>query len=662
MKLTRLLIAIHITISFTALAQVHPFLFTTRENIRNAKISASSNDRLSEVANELIKRAKATDLDKLPKLDFHWHQKQENIKNISLHTYHLPRPWALKAQECARASIFEPNLAYTARDILLHLSNYSFGKLPFNDGLNHARVAYPALDAYDIIYNKLSQAERTKIDAYFKGLISAVIEDHQKWVDTNPGGVPVNNHVCWHNLAIAMYGAFYDKPNMIEEAIYGSRGMEFMMNFGFRDSGLWGEASIAYHFVALEPILIMAEMLENINYPVSLYKPTDDGRDLKQAYDSFFALIFPNLDLPRVGDTYGRQPKFASGLAYEVLYRRFGDDAYAWLINQQDKRDPSALFYGKPKVHQTTDIAQSSILLPEQGYGFLRTNEGTDYWNKKGWTLMANYSDVYVHRHLDRLSIMLYGDGNHWLIDSNMSFTSGVDWDIVKTFNRHTLSHNTVMVDNKMQNDLIRRLDIAEYSSLPDVKRITMADYSCQLYPGVKQMRTCIVKEDYVLDIFQVISQSNHRYSWIYHAAAQSKDCSVKEFENKALPHAAPWKYLQDVKESTDAFTHLQETFSNDKDTFKIDLMTSNQSKLITAGYPLSNAPDTKIAANTRMISCNAKEAIFTAVYRLKDVDLPVSSKLQDGAMNNLIIELNIGDKTYRHRLPKLIWQTTTPE
>ncbi len=646
---------------FNLQAKEHPFLFTTKADIARAKDAVKSDKDFAAIAEALVDRCDKADLSKLPELDFQWASKS-GTTNLSLHTYHKPRPWALMAQDCARASVFKPELAAKAREALLHLSQYEFGKLPRNSGLNHARVAYPALDAYDIIYDTLSDDDRANIDAYFEKLIDAVIEDNDFWVANNPGGIPVNNHVCWHNLAIAMYGAFYDKPELINRAIYSKRGMEFMLNFGFRDGGLWGEASVMYCLVAIEPILIMAEMLEKSGYPVSLYEPTADGRDLKQAYDSFFQLMLPDGYFPRVGDTYGRRHLFGAGMPYEILYNRFGDEKYAWLINRQEKRDSSALFYGKTKVRPVKDISIQSVLLPEQGYAFLRTNEGSDYWNGKGWTLMASYSDVYVHRHLDRLSIMLFGDGHLWLTDPGMKFIGkSMNWDIVKGFNRHTVSHNTLMVDDKIQTDLVRRLDLVEYSDLPAVKRVSMADYSCQLYPGVKQMRTCIATEGYVLDVFQVISKENHKYSWISHISGDSKSCSVDDFESITLPQGLPWIYLKEPHRGRQGVTAFTEKFTNGDKNFGIDVVTDSPCRVVKCLYALDDTANLQTEP-TRILEITGKTAIFAAVYRTQDIDRTVRVSIKPAEMNNLLCEVAIGEEKYLHRLPHLQWTTDTPE
>jgi len=647
---------------FNLQAKEHPFLFTTKADIARARNAVKADKDFAALADAHVLRCEKADLSKLPELDFKWASKSENIKNVSLHTYHKPRPWALMAQDCARASVFKPELAAKSRDILLHLSQYEFGKLPMNDALNHARVAYPALDAYDIIYDTLSDADRAKIDDYFTRLLAAVIEDDNHWLAANPGGVPVNNHVCWHKLCIGMYGLFYDKPAMVEDALFSRHGMEFMLNFGFRDDGLWGEASIGYCLVAIEPILLMAEILENTDYPVSLYEPTADGRDLKQAYDAFFQMMLPDGYFPRVGDTYGKRQMFTAGMPYEILYNRFGDEKYAWLINRQEKRDPSALFYGKAKIPQVKDIDMRSVLLPEQGYAFLRTNEGRDYWNGSGWTLMASYSDVYVHRHLDKLSIMLFGDGHLWLTDPGQKFlTSDINWDTVKGLNRHTVSHNTVMVDDKLQTDLLRRLDLVEYSSLPAVKRVSMADYSCQLYPGVKQMRTCIAAGQYVLDVFQVISKESHKYSWISHISGEPQPGSADDFEAISFPQSLPWIYLKEPCRSSRGVKNFTETFVNEGKNFRLDVATDSPGRVVKCLYVLDDT-DKPQTEPTRIIEIDGKTAIFAAVYRTKDVDLPVVIDIKPAELNNLLCEVKIGDKKYLHRLPQLLWQTDTPE
>ncbi|OHB57712.1 MAG: hypothetical protein A2Y12_14055 [Planctomycetes bacterium GWF2_42_9] len=633
-------------------AKEHPFLFTTRADIERAKAAVKTDPVFAEIAADLVRRTQKSDISELPSLDFKWYEKKP--LDINLYTYHKPLPWATLARDCARASVFEPSLAAKVREILLHLSHFEFGPMCENAALNHARVAALALDAYDIIYDTLSDADRASMDGYFKRLTDAVMKANDYWVANTPGGIPVNNHVCWHNLCIGMYGLFYDKHELVNRSLYGPRGMEFMMSFGFRDSGLWGEASLMYHFVALFPILQMAEILENAGYPVSLYAPTADGRDLKQVYDSFFQLVMPDMYFPRIGDTYGKKQKFTAEAAYEILYSRFNDPRYAWLINKMEKRDSSALFYGKKTIPKVNPPSMRSVLFPEQGYAFLRTCEGTDYWNGNGWTLMAGYSDVYVHRHLDKLAIILFGDGHLWLADQGQQFIGkGMVWDVVKGLNRHTVSHNTVMVDDKSQNDLSRKLDLVEFQSLPSLKRVTMADYNSQLYPGVTQMRTCIATEKYVIDVFQISSKNIHKYSWVSNVAGQSNTCSVSDFGSADFPKSMPWIYLKNAQRSRQSVTCYNETFSSDQKRFAIDVSVNPAGHVIHSDYCLddSKTPGTQ---PSRIIEVNDKTAVFVAVYRTKDVELPVQIEIRQAVMNSLICELTIGTQIYKHRLPAL--------
>ena len=60
-----------------------------------------------------------------------------------------------------------------------------------------------------------------------------------------------------------------------------------------------------------------------------------------------------------------------------------------------------------------------------------------------------------------------------------------------------------------------RRLDLVEFHRLPDVKRLTIGDLAGRLYPGVRQVRTMIARDEYVLDVFQLESPTptaNARY------------------------------------------------------------------------------------------------------------------------------------------------------
>ena len=132
--------------------------------------------------------------------------------------------------------------------------------------MNYTLWTLAALDAYDILYPGLTAAERARMDAFFDRYLAALRKSDDYWNEHEPGG-KLNNHYAWHKLGLGMIGVFYGRPELVERALRGPKGVEQMLAQGFKDDGLWLEGSIPYQFAETAPLVIMAQMLENARYP-----------------------------------------------------------------------------------------------------------------------------------------------------------------------------------------------------------------------------------------------------------------------------------------------------------------------------------------------------------------------------------------------------------
>src|SRR5512139_2545419 len=144
-----------------------------------------------------------------------------------------------------------------------------------------------------------------------------------------------------------MMGVFYGRPELVERALRGPKGVEEMLAQGFRDDGLWLEGSIPYQFAETAPLVLLAQMLENARSTEDLFRyRSPNGYSLKGAYDALIPLVFPDRTLPTIGDCYGRRAHIAESPDWETLFSRFHEPAYAWLIADRASRLPQALFNG----------------------------------------------------------------------------------------------------------------------------------------------------------------------------------------------------------------------------------------------------------------------------------------------------------------------------
>ena len=637
-------------------AHQHPFLLFTSADIAALKESVKKNEATAEMAKAFVERASKERIEDLPKFEANWWKnpigKEEYDTVINRHTIHIPQAWSATARDCAYASIFEPNLAEKSKQCLLTLSKYQFAPIPFAEALNYARFGEDALEAYDFIYDQFSDAEHKQMDDFFGRLLTAVKEDDARWAKNYPD-MPLNNHYAWHKLTFLMHGLFYDKPELVEFALHGPNSIDLMMKHGFRDDGLWLEASLAYAPVQLGGMLLMAEMLKNCDYPTGIYNDTADGRNIKQGYDSLLNTMFPDGYMPEIGDVYGNRPALGECSDYEILYKRFGDSKYAWLIHSYGRRSIQALYRGSPNLPVGSPFPQYSRLWPESGYAALRSVEGLDYWSGRGWTLFATYSNAAIHRHLDRLSVTLFGNGHLWLPDSEAHSVNA--WGSVMELNRHTLAHNTILVDGQQQRDISRRLDLIEYYALLEAKRLTIADLSGQLYPGVRQMRTCIVRNEYVVDFFQVLSTQPQEFDWVTHIDGEPNACSENQWQSVQLPQDSGWKYLRNAQAAVVSSSSIWESFSYKQSYFRMDIATDGPAEFIKCDFPLDKENSSRGTRPMRIVRCKKSSAWFAAIYRCDAIAyLPIKLDVSPGELDSLKLVVKLGDQRFEHRIPVL--------
>ena len=627
-----------------------------REGVKRSAVFAG-------LAKELTARATTNRLEDLPPLEREWWQAakvkpwSDTYPEVFHHTWIVPLKWADLARNCARANLVAPSppLAAKGRDILLQLSDYTFEFEHFDVGMNYTIWTLAALDAYDILYADFSVAERARLDAFFERYLAALRKSDDYWIAHEPGG-KLNNHYAWHKLGLSMMGVFYGRPELVERALRGPKGVEQMLAQGFKDDGLWLEGSIPYQFAETAPLVILAQMLANAGYPEDLFRyRSPNGYSVKRAYDALIPLLFPDRTLPTIGDCYGRRVHIAESPDWEILFRQFHEPAYAWLIADRQSRTPQALFNGVTNLPAAAAPAQQSRLWPEMGYVALRSNEGTNYWSGQGWSLFATFSGQPVHENADKLSLILFADGHLWLPDSEArpsaehAFSSLTQVEL----NRETICHNTLLVDGRSQRLTGQRLDLLEFTNVHGLKRATIGDLHGRLYDGVRQLRTLIVSDDCVLDFFQAASAAPHEYAWLTHVDGEPAGGTLRATNSVTWPTGAPWSYLHEPQGAS-ATGQVWECFSDGERTLRMDVLTDGPTEIVHCGFPR----DDSRASSTipmRLFKRQGTNAWFLAVYRLMaKPGEPAELKVARDGAERMAITLRLGRKVLQHTVPRL--------
>jgi hypothetical protein len=534
----------------------HPWLFLNAEEVASAREKIASQPWARDTFEQLRDQAEEDLSVELPVFERDWWVEarekpwRDIYPEIARHTMFVPQPAILAARRLAQfAQLADDGERYAkrAREILLHYTDYTFEFEHYDVGMNYAIWGVPALDVYDLLYDRFSAGERSRIDAFFQRFLDAVYKNDRYWVENEPGG-RFNNHYAFHKQAIAAVGLFYGRDDLVRYAIDSPEGVRDLMVNGIRDDGLWLEGSLHYHFTPLYGLVPLAEMFRHAGGPIDLYRAEfEGGHTLKQLFDAPLEIIFPDGLVPNIGDGYGRDIYLQDVYLYEYAYTAWRDPRYAWLLKRPSPAESRArdlegrkvrLLWGTPPGETQAPDVRSRVF-PEHGYVMLRSVEGREYWYGKGFAAFLTFDRAGIHSHLDKLGLILWGNGRLLAQDVESRPTEGHAFSsqVQRELNRRTLCSNTVVVDGRDQRSVPQLLELVDFASTPGGCRATIADREGLLYPGVRQARTVVVQPGRATDIFRVESDKPHTFDWTLHPLdADGRTSSTLDFE--ALPDA----------------------------------------------------------------------------------------------------------------------------
>jgi hypothetical protein len=633
--------------------RTHPFLLITPADIERAK-SRIAEPWAKEVIESLRKQSLALESESLPIFEKDWWDEaskkrwQDIYPEINYHTMFAVAGPIFKAADTAilYAVASDPKLADLVKNVLLHYTAYEFFAKHPDVGLNWSVWCLRALQAYDIIHDTVSETDRAKIDDFFRRAVGAVKANDEWWIRENPGGL-YNNHFAWHKLFIGSYGLFYNKAELIEYALESDQGIRDLIENGSRDDGLWFESSLNYHFTAVDAIAAFAHELARAGYSLDLWNHRfANGRSLRDLLIGPIYTLFPDETLPTIGDTYGRRIKLDQVKWYWMAYDAYHMSEIAWLLRNVSKPPAETLFLDRLPESPRAPSMQTRIW-PEHGYIALRTQEGDDYWRGEGYSVFLSYDSDGIHSHRDKFDLMIFGRGVHIAVDAEACSTAQHSFSsqIQSELNRTTLCHNTIMVDGKDHNLINSKLELEAFINNDDMKLATVSDNRGIVYPGVRLSRTVAVTGEYVLDIFQAVSNEEHTYDYVFHGYDDGGTFQVSgDFVPFELPNSAPWKWLRNARQLTidenwHAVAQQGDVIS------RLTMLGSYGTRVITCEFPRKDnfePPSIPMLIARR----TGRSALFVAVIQAERGELPpVDIRLNECKHELLRIKVRCGEK-----------------
>jgi len=166
----------------------------------------------------------------------------------------------------------------------------------------------------------------------------------------------------------------------------------------------------------------------------------------------------------------------------------------------------NALLFGAPRVASTTMPAMTSSLLPIAGFARLHAATGD-------FTEVIKFGPHGGgHGHLDKLGEVIYAHDGMMSVDPGTQFYGVASHD---TWDRSTVAHNTVVVDERSQDKATGKLIQWQADS-----EFTAVEVDAgPVYAGILLRRRVIMTPRYILEITtaDATDGADHTFDWVYH-------------------------------------------------------------------------------------------------------------------------------------------------
>ncbi len=431
----------------------------------------------------------------------------------------------------------DTSYAAAARDILLDYAaayaGYPIHNTQGNPSGSGARVLSQTLDesgwlvdmawAYDLIAEsgELSAAQRLQIEQDLLRASAATITRHD---------AGRSNWQAWHNAAIAAAGRAIGDPRLVAHAVHGPSGFHYHMAESVLADGFWYESSWGYHFYTLSPMTYLAEMGERGAFP--LYPDPA----LQSMYLSPILFAPPDLVLPAFNDSGSVDLRGSAGWRLEAAYRAYGDEQLV-LPLVGESRPEGALFWGAEALPDEAPPVTESRVFEASGYAILRGGEAED-----PWYLALDYGPHGGwHGHFDKLGFVFFARGQLFGLDPG---SHSYALPLHDTWDRVTLAHNTVTVDETVQAEATGTLDhfLAPAGTGFAWARATVTD----AYPDVHLARDLVLTDRYLIDRMSADATDGqpHQLDWLWHnPGSLTHDLAPQPYAD--YPGDAGYQHLQ---------------------------------------------------------------------------------------------------------------------
>ena len=331
-----------------------------------------------------------------------------------------------------------------------------------------------------------------------------------------------DRHIA-HNWEVAMMVAllelahalpgFKDSTRWKERAV--ERFTQNMRDCVLDDGGYWERGE--YHFSAILEYAIARRALQQAGEPI----PPEWPKALQRMYEWAMWVLTPQRQYPPVGHA-----SFTGGRSYvsrfdEERWGRLPEDSMVPVMGEAAELFPERTDFRWFATGQGRPPERTSRVLPHTGWLVMRSG-----WSADDLYLIMSYNgspDV-IDTHPDLLSVSVWAHGRAYL--SNSGSTYGYEAPEFRSWDMHTRSSNTVMVDGQSQGYLSNggRLETWESVSGFDYAAAVSRAYEQR---GVDHRRAVLLVKPRYWVIHDVLEGDGRTHEYRWHGHFQPTELAV---------------------------------------------------------------------------------------------------------------------------------------
>ncbi|MCF7352577.1 heparinase II/III family protein [Vibrio sp. CK2-1] len=428
------------------------------------------------------------------------------------------------------------------------------GKL-FHQTLNENMWMLYSSCAYSCVYHTLEESQKRQIeDDLFKHMIHMFVVTYGHDFDI------VHNHGLWAVAAVGICGYAINDQESVDKALYGlkmdkvSGGFLAQLDQLFSPDGYYMEGPY-YHRFSLRPIYLFAEAIERRQPELGIYEFNDSV--IKTTSYAVFKTAFPDGTLPALNDSSKTISINDEGviMATSVCYHRYEQtEVLLGMANHQQNvwvhKAGLTLSQAVEAADEIKPFSWGSLFMTDGpqgekgGVSILRHRDAKDddtmaliWFGQHGSD--HQYHSALDHGHYDGLHLSVFNRGNEVLHDYGFGRWVNVEPKFGgryipenKSYCKQTVAHNTVVVDQKTQNNFNTALAESKFGQkhfflTEDEKFQAMSGTISEYYDGVDMQRSVLLPEleefekPLVVDVYRITADAEHEYDLPYHHKGQ---------------------------------------------------------------------------------------------------------------------------------------------